>query len=224
MSDHVGSRPRREVSRLVDKALSVQQPAVDAYLARVRRNRPHALPPEVVKALDKYFLSTVTTSGGAAGAASLAPGVGIPAALLDLAAFTEASVLYTLALAHVHGLHVDDLERRRTLVMGILAGESGSKMVSAIAPRTGAHWAKAIITHTPMSAIRAANKVLGPNVVTKYGTKQGVIVLGKQLPIGLGAVVGATGNAGMGYLVVRSARRAFGPAPTEWPLAEVPPG
>jgi hypothetical protein len=201
---------------MVDKALSVQQSAVDAYIARVQRNRPDASPGEIVAALNKYFLSTVTTSGGAAGAASLAPGWGVPAALLDLAAFTEASVLYVLALADVHGLRVDDLERRRTLVLGILTGDSGSRLVGAVAPRTGAHWARAIITRTPMRTINSVNNVLGRNVVTKYGTKQGIIVLGKQLPLGLGAVIGASGNAGMGYLVVRSAKRAFGPPPVSW--------
>ena len=45
-----------------------------------------------------------------------------------------------------------------------------------------------------MTAINKANKVLGPRFITKYGTKQGVLVLGKQVPMGIGAVLGGGGN------------------------------
>lgn len=50
-----------------------------------------------------------------------------------------------------------------------------------------------------------------PNFVTKYGTKQGVLVLGKVLPFGFGAAIGMTGNAAMSRMVVRTTRSAFGP-------------
>ncbi|MFC7490469.1 MULTISPECIES: hypothetical protein [unclassified Knoellia] len=210
------SRTARAFESAVTKALSVQQPAVDAYINRVRRTRPDASPAEVIKALNKYYLSTVSTTGGAAGAAAIVPGVGFPAALLDLMAFTEASALYVLALAEVHGVPVTDLERRRTLVMGVLLGNSGSKLVERAAGRTGAHWGKLLTNSIPASSLKQANKVLGHNFVTKYGTKQGVVVLGKQAPLGFGAMIGAGGNAFFGYGVVKSAKRAFGPPPPAW--------
>ncbi|KGN29913.1 hypothetical protein N802_10210 [Knoellia sinensis KCTC 19936] len=158
----------------------------------------------------------MSTTGGAAGAASFVPGAGIPAALLDLAAFTEASALYALALAEVHGVPVHDLERRRTLVMGVLLGNSGSKLMEKAAGRTGAHWGKLLTNSIPNSSIQQVNKVLGRNFVTKYGTKQGVFVIGKQAPVGIGAAIGAGGNAFFGYGVVKSAKRAFGPPPPVW--------
>jgi hypothetical protein len=67
-----------------------------------------------------------------------------------------------------------------------------------------------------MSTIRAVNKVLGRNFVTKYGTKQGVLVLGRQLPFGLGALIGGGGNAAIGYATIRTARKVFGTPPEEW--------
>ena len=75
------------LEKAITKAVSIQQPAVDAYIARVRRSRPSATPEDVIRGLSKYYLATVSTTGGAAGAASIVPGAGIPAALLDLAAF-----------------------------------------------------------------------------------------------------------------------------------------
>ncbi len=45
-----------------------------------------------------------------------------------------------------------------------------------------------------MATLRQINSVLGKNFVTKYGTKQGIIVLGRVAP--------------------------FGPAPQSWPEPE----
>lgn len=42
----------------------------------------------------------------------------------DVMAFTEASVLYALTLAEIHGIHPEDIERRRLLVQTVLIGDS----------------------------------------------------------------------------------------------------
>jgi hypothetical protein len=64
-----------------------------------------------------------------------------------------------------------------------------------------------------MAAVNKANKVLGPRFITKYGTKQGVLVLSKQIPLGLGIGVGAFSNHMIGRTIVGTARKVFGPAP-----------
>lgn len=64
-----------------------------------------------------------------------------------------------------------------------------------------------------MSAVNKADKVLGPRFITKYGTKQGTIVLSKQIPLGLGIGVGAIANHMIGRTIVGTARKVFGPAP-----------
>ena len=58
--------------------------------------------------------------------------------------------------------------------------------------------------------------MLGPRFITKYGTKQGVLVLSKQVPLGIGAGLGAGGNHVFGRLTVKSAKKVFGPAPKSW--------
>ncbi|MFC4150245.1 hypothetical protein ACFO0M_28665 [Micromonospora mangrovi] len=63
----------------------------------------------------------------------------------------------------------------------------------------------------------ASNKILGKNFVTKYGTKQGIIVLGRVAPFGIGAVIGGGANAALATLAVRAGRRAFGEPPASWP-------
>lgn len=154
-------------------------------------------------------------------AAAAVPAVGTTAGLAvniaEAGTFLEASALYLLAVAEIHGVQVNELERRPTLMYGVLLGQGGSGFISKAAGRTGPYWAKNLVSSVPMSTIKSINKVLGPRFVTKYGTKQGVLVLGRELPVGIGAGIGVVGNAALGGLNISAARRAFGPAPLSWP-------
>ncbi|MGW5052616.1 hypothetical protein [Actinokineospora sp. NPDC004072] len=135
----------------------------------------------------------------------------------------ELSALFVLSVAEVHGVRVDEVERRRTLVMGILLGESGTKTIGKVAERTGQHWARQLVSKVPAATLRQINGVLGRNFITKYGIKQGVIVLSRVAPFGIGAVIGGGANATVAALAVRAARRAFGPAPDSWPETHAEP-
>jgi len=204
----------------VERGLEFQRPAVEAYLRRAKQRRPDATPAEVLASVERQYLTSVVALGAGAGVTAAAPGFGTAVALLinvaEVGAFIEASALFCLAVADVHGVHVNDLERRRTLLLAVLMGDGGSKVVQKLAGRTGTYWAKSIANGVPLSTINAVNKVLGPRFVTRYGTKQGVLVLGRDLPFGFGAAIGAGGNAAFGRLAIQGARRAFGPAPEAW--------
>lgn len=210
--------PKKAVQIGLERALTVQMPLARKEVARLRRVHPDATPEEILKRLDRTFLGAVTASGGASGAAGVVPGVGVPAALADVLVYTEAAVLYVLAVAEVHDLHPEDIERRKLLVYTVLIGDGAVTALNKTIPKTGAHWAKQIVNAIPMSAINKANKVLGPRFITKYGTKQGVLVLSKQVPLGIGIALGSGGNHLFGRFTVRSAHKIFGPPPVLWPL------
>ncbi len=201
----------------LEKALVAQQPLAKQNVERLRRVHPHDVPRDTSKRLTQYYLAAVTMSGGVAGAAGVVPGAGVPAALADVLAYTEASVLYTLSLAELHGLHPEDIERRKLLVLTVLLGDGAVGALDQTVKRTGPYWARRIVESIPMSAIDKANKVLGPRFITKYGTKQGVLVLSKQVPLGIGAVLGGGGNHLFARFTVKSARKIFGPPPPAWP-------
>ena len=217
----VGDEAKKALSAAVDKGVAVQQPAIEQYIDRARQRNAAATPAEVIASLERQYLSAVVALGTASGSAAAVPGIGTGVGLMvniaEVGAFIEASALFCMAMSEVHGIRVDDLERRRTLLLGVLLGNGGSKAVEKTAGKTGPYWAKSLIKAIPMAKIDAVNKVLGPRFVTKYGTQQGVLVLGRDLPYGIGAAIGAGGNALFGRLTVGSARRAFGPAPTDWP-------
>ena len=195
-------------------------------IARARHREPDATPAEVISALERMYVSALTGTGAAVGATAAAPavGTGIALALSAGEAFSslELSTLFVLSVAEVHGIQLDEIERRRTLVMGILLGQSGSTtIVGKVAERTGQHWGRQLVSKVPMTTLKQINKVLGKNVITKYGTKQGIIVLGQVAPFAIGAVIGGGANATVATLAVRAARRAFGPAPRSWPETEL---
>jgi len=201
------------VSQALTKALTFQSPVARSNFERLRRVHPDDTPAELARRVTRYYLSAVTTSGGAMGAAGAIPGGGLPAAAFDVMAFTEASVLYALTLAEIHGIHPEDIERRRLLVQTVLIGDSAIKVLDKGAGKVVPHWGKQIVNAIPMAAVNKANKVLGPRFITKYGTKQGTIVLSKQIPLGLGIGVGALANHVIGRTIVGTARKVFGPAP-----------
>ncbi|WP_051781575.1 MULTISPECIES: hypothetical protein [unclassified Streptomyces] len=207
---------RSLLKQAFEKALVAQQPLARKNVERLRRVHPDDAPQELIRRLDRYYLAGITASGGASGAAGIVPGAGIPTALADVLLYTEASVLYTLSLAEVHGTHPEDLERRKLLVLTVLLGDGAVKALDKMVGRTGPYWARRIVSAIPMSAINRANKVLGPRFITKYGTQQGVLVLSKQVPLGIGAALGAGGNHLLGRLTIRSARAIFGQAPSSW--------
>lgn len=194
-----------------------------ATVSRLRRVHPEKSPAEIITLLNRHYLATVTSTGAAAGAAAFVPNgwLQVPVAVADLATFLEVSVLYTLAVAEVHGVHPEDDERRRLLVTAVLLGDSAaSSTMKSLFGRSVPYWGKKIVKAIPMQAIDAANKILGPRFITKWGTKQGVLVLGKQIPAGIGIGIGATGNHVFARFTISAAKKILGPAPSAWDAPE----
>ncbi|WP_209441432.1 hypothetical protein [Amycolatopsis vancoresmycina] len=172
------SGPGQPVLALLDKAVGVQAPLVRKNIARARQRNPEATPAEVVRTLERMFVSALAGTGAAVGATAAAPAVGTGVALALSAgeAFSslELSVLFVLSVAEVHGVRLDEIERRRTLVMGILLGQSGSStIVGKAAERTGQHWARQLVSKVPVSTLNQINSVLGKNFVTKCRRRPG---------------------------------------------------
>jgi hypothetical protein len=204
----------------LDSALRVHGSMVDKNLARARQRRPDATPTEVIRALERMYRSALTGTGAAVGAVAAVPAVGTGAALAlsggEVLSTLEMTALFAFSLAQVHGIPLDEIERRRTLVMGIMLGGSGAETIPKLAEKTGQHWAKQIVAKVPASKLLQINKMLGKNFITKYGTKQGIIVLGRVVPFGIGAVIGGGANLLLAETAIRASRRAFGPPPESW--------
>ncbi|MDO8147511.1 hypothetical protein Q6350_03615 [Isoptericola sp. b515] len=224
VSDDAGEH--KAVARMLlaglDRAVQIGRPAILSHVRGTVRRAPDADPEKVIKLLGRQFTAAVCASGAAAGGAAAAPAVGLPAglalAVADAGTFTTVATTYVLAVAEVHGIPTEDVVRRRTLLLGILLGDSANPAINKVAGKVGGHWGKKVVEGVPLQALKNVNKVLGHNFVTKYGTKQGILVLGKSVPFGIGAAIGAGGNAAFAQFTVRSTKKVFGPAPAEMPI------
>lgn len=127
----------------------------------------------MIRSLERMYVSALTGTAAAVGGAAAAPGFGTGLAL----ALSAGEAFSSLELSAL-------FERRRTIVMGIMLGGSGSATITKVAERTGQHWGRQIVAKVPIETLRQINRVLGRNFVTKYGTKQGIVVLGRVAPFG----------------------------------------
>ncbi|MGQ0719552.1 MAG: hypothetical protein ACT4NP_20000 [Pseudonocardiales bacterium] len=202
----------------LEKAIDSQQSSVAGYVARLRRARPDATPAEIIAVLEKQYLAAVIGTGAAVGGVAAAPGVGTAVALMlsggATAVFLEVTALFALAVAEVHGIRVEEIERRRTLVLAVVLGERGAMLVEKAAGRTGQPWGDVLPDVIPMSSITKVNKTLGRLFLTRYARKHAALAIGRVTPFGAGVVIGAAGNRAFGRMVVNTSRRVFGPPPT----------
>ena len=215
----------RALSQILERGTRVQAPAVQAYVQRLRRAHPAASPAEIVTKLEKRYLAAVMASGAAVGSAAAFPGIGTLTALSAVAGetvvFLEATAVFVLAVAEVHSVPAGDHERRRALVLAVLVGEDSKRAIrELVGPgRTNSTaWLSESAASLPLPMISQLNNRLLRYFVKRYALKLGVMMFGKVLPMGIGAVIGGGGNRVMGKRIVKNAREAFGPAPARWPV------
>jgi len=222
-----GGRPKRSaraLAQVIERSSRIQGPAAEGYVARLRRSHPAASPAEIVTKLEKRFVSVLTASGAAVGAAATFPGIGTLAALSAAAGETavvlEATALFVLALASVYGIPLDHRERRRALVLAVLVGDNSKDAVAELMGpgRTSGAWVSESMASLPLPTISKLNSRMLKYFVKRFTLKRGALLFGKLLPVGIGAIIGAIGNRLVGKKIVRNARGAFGAPPARWPV------
>jgi hypothetical protein len=222
----VGGRPKastRALAQLIERSTRVQGPAAEAYVARLRRSHPSASPAEIVAKLEKRYLGALTASGAAVGSTATFPGVGTLTALSagagETVFFLEATAVFVLANAVVYGIPADHRERRRALVLAVLVGDDSKRALGElIGPaRTNGGGLAEGMASLPMSTLARLNTRLLKYAVKRYTVKRGALMLGKMLPVGIGAAIGGAGNRMVAKKIVRNAHSAFGPPPVRWP-------
>jgi hypothetical protein len=223
------------VAKGFDRVLSVQRPVVLAHIRSIRRRRPDATPEQVLRILERRYLTAVTTGGAAVGATAAIPAVGTATSLalsgVETAGFLEASALYAQSVTELHGIAIVEPERARTLVMALMLGNAGQDLIRQLATQAGgrgsrtAYWGEFVTRNLGGPAFGMLADRVRNAFLRRFAVTQGTSVAGRLLPFGIGAAIGGTGNHLMGRKVVSSAREAFGPAPLTFPstLDALPP-
>jgi hypothetical protein len=214
----------RALARIIESSSRIQGPAAAAYVERLRRANPGAAPAVIIAKLEKRYLAAVTASGAAVGSAAVLPGFGtvavLSAAAGETAVFLEATAFFALATATVYGVAAENRERRRALVLAVLVGDDTKHALGELigARRTNGAWLSEGVASLPMPALSQLNSRLLKYAVRKYTLRRSALLLGKMLPVGIGALIGAIGNRLVGKKIVRNSRKAFGTPPDRWPV------
>lgn len=213
--------------RALEGILGVQRPLVVNHLRALRRRNPQMTPAEMLGRLEKQYLAAVSTGGAAVGASAVAPGIGTVASLgltmAETIGFLEASAFYAQAVAEVHGIVVEDEQRAKALVMGIMLGNGGTALVKRATERAlgrgaagNAFWGELITSRLPSGSMGQVVDFLRRAFLRRMARNTGASMLGRAMPFGIGAVVGGVGNNILGRQIVNAAKEAFGPAPVSF--------
>lgn len=215
------------LARILDRVLAVQRPAVLANIRSLRRRRPNATPEQLIRSLERQYLSSVAAGGAAIGATAVVPGIGTAASVALSGAgaigFLEASALFAQSVTEVHGIRLEDPDRARALVLTLMMGSSGSELVRQVAGHaTGTstgmnqYWGSVVTKGLPSFLVGELADRAKKSFAKHFLAQQGAGLVGRAMPFGIGAALGGVGNAMLGRKVVQSARDAFGPAPREF--------
>lgn len=177
---------------------------------------PHAegrLSPESMKDdVDAVVARLVRESVTAAGTQGFLTGLGglvvagmmIPA---NIAATFAINIRMVGAIAHLRGWDVKD-PHVRTVALMLAIGMSAQSVLAAFGVKLGQRLAQQAIKKIPAELLRALNKKAGTHLVVKYGTKRGMIVLVKGVPL-VGGLVGGAVDATSTGLIGKAADRAL---------------
>lgn len=214
--------------KTLDGILGVQRPLVVNHLRALRRKHPELTPEQVIARLEKQYLSAVSTGGAAVGATAVAPGIGTAAAIgltvAETVGFLEASAFFGQAVTEVHGIAVQDEQRAKALVMGLMLGAGGQSLVKRAAEQAlgrggvpgNTYWGQLITSTMPAGTMGQVIDYLRRAFLRRMARNTGASMLGRAMPFGIGAVIGGIGNNILGRQVVKAAREAFGPAPLQF--------
>jgi len=187
------------LAQLIERSTRVQGPAAEAYVAgcgvRIRSR-----PAEIVAKLEKRYLDALTASGAAVGSTATFPGGHLDGAV---GRRRRDGVLPRgqrgLRAGERGGLRhpADHRERRRALVLAVLVGDDSKRALGELLgpARTNGGGLAEGMASLPMSTLARLNTRLLKHAVKRYTVKRGALMLGKMLPVGIGAAIGGAGNA-----------------------------
>ena len=204
----------------LDRGLSVPTPVIVESVAKLRKAHPGESPAQIAERLERRFLRTVTASGAAVGMAAAIPAAGTGTAIAavggETALVLSAAAVLALSLAEVYDIPLNDMDKRRTLVLSIALGDGAMHLVRGLLGKTGRSWASFMALDMPASSLKVLNSTLTRKLLVKAGTKQGLVTIGKIAPFGIGAVIGASGNRAIGRRLIKNSRAILGPPPPRW--------
>ena len=202
---------------LIDTALRVQAPLARGYVAALRRKHPEATDRQLLEHVTTRFTTLTTLSGAGVGGVAALPGLGTVAAVgLTVGegiSFAEACAFLTLASAEIHGVDMTDASTRRLVLMGVLGGERGTRIIARTMGKHGLQW-QAVLGGGGGFLPSLISKQVSRYVRRRVVSRAGRLWVLRVLPFGIGAVLGGIGTRAVSRSVVEAMLEIFAYGPT----------
>lgn len=202
---------------VLDTALRVQAPLAHSYVLRLREKHPEATDRELLEKVTGRFTGLMTLTGAGIGGVAALPGLGTAAAVgLSIGegvSFAEACAFLTLASAEIHGVDMTDDATRRLVLMGVLGGERGTRIIARTMGRHGLQW-QAVLGGGGGFLPSLISKQVSRYVRRRVVSRAGRLWVLRMLPFGVGAVLGGIGTRAVSKSVVEAMLEIFAHGPT----------
>lgn len=197
----------------VDRSAKMQAPAIRTYVEKLTSKHPEMSVDQKQEMLDKHFTNLLTGTGAGTGGIAAIPGLGT---LLSIGAIggesllvLEACGLYALASAHLHGIDIDDEEKRRSIVLLSVSGADDNELVGALSQGSTMASVKSLrgVTKAPKKELPMINGVLGKLALRQMRKTFAKGMFRKIMPFGVGLVLGVTANRAIAKTMIEQVHR-----------------
>lgn len=163
---------------------------------------------DIEKAITKLILESVQAASVNGFVTGLGGFIAMPVTVpANMAGALVVNARLAAAIAYLRGYNPKD-PHVLTVVALIAVGSNAQQIAKTVGIKIGQKVAMEAIKKLPIALIREINKKVGFMLLTKYGTKRGLIVLAKGVPL-VGGVVGGAVDATMTNVIGRTARAMF---------------
>lgn len=202
---------------VIDTALKVQAPLARNYVAKLEAKHPDWSREQLLAEVSRKFVKLLTTTGAGIGGVAALPGIGTAAAIGltvgEGVSFAEACAFLTLSAAAIHDVDMTDAATRRLVMLGVLGGERGEKIIAKSMGQQGVQWDTVLAGGSGGLVPNLVSKQVSRYLRRKLMARAGGLWMGRLVPFGIGAAIGGFGSRAMATSVVEAVEEIFSQAP-----------
>lgn len=209
-----------------ERLIAQRHEAAEAAVRQLRADHPDADTHALADALIRRCVRDMALGGAVTGGAAASPIAGVAVAAASAGADATWSIgrlgEMVMGLGIIYG-HDESTRRERAIWVAATLGltEGAAVGMTGLAARFGARSGAHLVSRIPAAgagAARAGRFARAGSAVARAASGKGPWSLAALLPYGIGAGIGAAGNAALAQAIGRSAKQYF------TSLATVPPG
>lgn len=183
-------------------------------VSRLRAEDPTATPDQLADRLVRRTSKEMALGGAMTGGAAASPVAGVAVAAASAGADATYSVgklsEMIMGLGIIYGHEHATVEERATWIWAVLGISEGAAVgLTGLAARAGSRGGARLVARLPTGTQAAVNAKLSRKVMARLSSGRGPWSLAALIPYGIGAGVGAAGNAVLAQSVGRAAKQYF---------------